>query len=120
MLANRCYKISPRADLNNQCDKTCEAGFNIGKNLTAKGVAIGSFSGILYTAVKQDEQKDLEFSTTFDFGSITQPIPSCGFDSSNNCLQHKEEFMELERGYNSTTTSIEIIGVDSRCICCIA
>lgn len=120
MLSNKCYKISPRADLNNQCDQTCEAGFIIGKNLSAKGIAIGSFSGIFYTAIKQDEQKDLEFATTFDFGGVTQPMPSCGFDSTNSCSQHIEEFMELEKGYNSTTTKIEMIGVDSRCICCVA
>jgi len=120
MLSNKCYKISPRADLNNQCDKTCEAGFSIGKNLNAKGIAIGSFSGMFYTAIKQDGQKDLEFATTFDFGGVTQPMPSCGFDSANSCSQHIEEFMELEKGYNSTTSGIAIIGVDSRCICCVA
>ncbi len=107
---NRCVEVEPGKEQNRWCSATC----------TAQGKrTIGSFTDVIYTALKNDGQKDMEMTSKFVWGD-SQPVPSCGDGTAIGCglAGNAEELMELENGFDATTVTIEKVRVDSKCICC--
>ncbi len=107
---NRCVEVEPSKEQNRWCSATC----------TVQGMkTIGSFTDVIYIALKEDEQRDLHMFSKFNWGD-SQPAPSCGDETAIGCglAGNAEELMELENGFGATTVTIEKVRVDSKCICC--
>ncbi|MEK6893169.1 MAG: hypothetical protein AABX07_03105 [Nanoarchaeota archaeon] len=109
MLSN-CVQVEPDQSENRWCGATCKAQ---GKK------TIGFSTYTSYVALKQDGQRDLHQVSLFGWGD-NQPMPSCGDETNIGCglAGNAEEIMEIETGFNATTTTIDKVGVYSRCICC--
>ena len=105
-----CTQVEPDSSQNRWCSATCQLQ---GKK------TIASFTYISYVALKTDGQRDLHQVPLFVWGD-NQPMPSCGDGTTIGCglAGDAEELMELETGFNATTTTISNVGVYSKCICC--